>query len=247
MANNYLKKVRSSESVASLVIKQITDAIINGELKPGDKLPTELELSSSLGVGRNGIREAIKVLEFMGVVEIQHAEGTFVSSGFNVNLFNPLLYGILLKSGSNTDMYNYRESFDMGIVLLVLEIASDESIKKIEEAYERLAEAMLQPNPNCEEIIARDLEFHSSYYNATGNGLIIAQGDMINRVTRYSREKNMQIIIEKGELSHSLLLHKNLLDVIRNRDTTGVHDALTLCFAAWHQKLKENRMMLEND
>ena len=100
--------------------------------------------------------------------------------------------------------------------------------------------AMTRPNPDCEEIISCDLEFHSSFYAATKNDLIIAQGEMINKVTRYTREKNMQKIIEEGALEQSLEVHRNLMEVVTNRDRSNLHEALTACFSEWHKKLLEN-------
>ncbi len=77
---SYLKKL-NSESVVQQVINCLTDAIIHKELRPGDKIPTEMELAQTLGVGRNSIREAIKILVYLGVLEIRRAEGTFVCEG----------------------------------------------------------------------------------------------------------------------------------------------------------------------
>ena len=72
----YLKKINRS-SVVQRVIDRLTQAMLSGELKPGDKIPTEMELSEQLGVALNSIREAIKILVYIGVLEIKRAEGTF--------------------------------------------------------------------------------------------------------------------------------------------------------------------------
>ena len=85
---SYLKKL-NNESVVQRVINCLTDAMINKELRPGDKIPTELELSETLGVGRNSIREAIKILVYLGVLEIRRAEGTFVCEGFTESMIDP--------------------------------------------------------------------------------------------------------------------------------------------------------------
>lgn len=69
------KKIKN-KSVVQTVVDSITKAIINGELRPGDKIPTEMELADSFGVGRNSIREAIKILVYYGILEIRRAEGT---------------------------------------------------------------------------------------------------------------------------------------------------------------------------
>ena len=73
------------------VINALTDAMINRELRPGDKIPTEGEMAENMGVGRNSIREAIKILVYLGVLEIRRAEGTFVCEGFSESMIDPMI------------------------------------------------------------------------------------------------------------------------------------------------------------
>ena len=105
----YLKKV-TTQSVVQRVIDSLTDAMINRHLRPGDKIPTESELAESLGVGRNSIREAIKILVYLGVLEIRRAEGTFVCEGFSESMIDPMIYGIILdKEESYENLMELRE------------------------------------------------------------------------------------------------------------------------------------------
>ena len=75
-----LKRIKS-ESVVQQIIDSLVEAMIRKELRPGDQIPTEMELAESLGVGRNSVREAIKILVYFGVLEIRRAEGTYVCEG----------------------------------------------------------------------------------------------------------------------------------------------------------------------
>ena len=112
---SYLKKL-NNESVVQRVINCLTDAMINKELRPGDKIPTELELSETLGVGRNSIREAIKILVYLGVLEIRRAEGTFVCEGFTESMIDPMIYGIILdKADSYDNLMELREMMEAEI------------------------------------------------------------------------------------------------------------------------------------
>ena len=88
---SFLKESVGGQSIVNKIVDNITNAIINGELNPGDKIPTEAELSESMGVGRNSVREAIKVLEAYGVVHIKRAEGTFVSQEYDSKMIYPVL------------------------------------------------------------------------------------------------------------------------------------------------------------
>jgi DNA-binding FadR family transcriptional regulator len=85
--------------VVQRIVDSITGAIVEGRLRPGAQIPTEMELSESMGVGRNSVREAIKILEAMGVLDIRRAEGTFVVQGFQNRMLDPLVYGLILEGG----------------------------------------------------------------------------------------------------------------------------------------------------
>ena len=116
-----LKKVKNP-SVVQQVIDSLTDAMIRKELRPGDKIPTENELSESLGVARNSVREAIKILVFLGVLEIRRPEGTFVCDGFSESMINPMIYGIILNQGDSWDsLMELREMTEAGVIRLAIE------------------------------------------------------------------------------------------------------------------------------
>ena len=72
-----------AKSVVDQVLDGIISQIIGGTLRPGDKLPTEMELCKQFGAGRNSVREAVKKLQAYGILYIKLAEGTFVSESYN--------------------------------------------------------------------------------------------------------------------------------------------------------------------
>lgn len=135
---SYLKKL-NNESVVQRVINCLTDAMISKELKPGDKIPTELELAESLGVGRNSIREAIKILVYLGVLEIRRAEGTFVCEGFSESMIDPMIYGIILdKDDSYDNLMELREMVEAGVVQLAMAKYNEQDMKNLEEKLEAM-------------------------------------------------------------------------------------------------------------
>ena len=97
----YTLKPIGQQSVVWNVIDQLTQAMTMGKLRPGDKIPTETELSESLQVSRNSVREAVKILVAYGILEIRRAEGTFIRSGVSQQMLNPLIYGIMFTQGDS--------------------------------------------------------------------------------------------------------------------------------------------------
>ena len=128
----YLKKINRS-SVVQRVIDRLTEAIVSGELKPGDRIPTEMELAEQMGVARNSIREAVKILVYIGVLEIRRADGTFVCDGFSESLIDPMVYGIILNQQNEQELNELRTMIESGVMRLAIEKASDEELAELKE------------------------------------------------------------------------------------------------------------------
>lgn len=109
----YVKNLKK-ESVVQSVINCLTDAMRSKELKPGDRIPPEPELAASMGVARSSVREAIKILSYLGVLESKRAEGTFVCSGFQESMIDPMIYGIILNQDSSENLMELREMVESG-------------------------------------------------------------------------------------------------------------------------------------
>lgn len=161
-----------NESVVDQIITRITDAIISGELQPGQKIPTENSLSEAMNVGRNSVREAIKVLEAMGVLNIRRPEGTFVAEGFSDRMLNPMIYGLILEGGSSPAMIELRQLFDVGILKLAIEKATENDIKNIFETLTELRRVVQKQQLDKNEILDADIMFHRALEAAVKNPLV---------------------------------------------------------------------------
>ncbi len=234
-APKYLKKI-SNMSIVDSVIDRLTNAILDRELKPGDKIPTESELASGMGIGRNSVREAIKVLEFMGILEIRHAEGTFVTTGFKSQMFNPLLYGIVLKSGSFDEVCQFRGMLDSGVLHIAVGVATDGDIKRCEAAFEKYKETISGEDIDYDDLFDSDAEFHSCIYAATHNELIISTGALINRITRYSRINNLKRLVTDGKQAQSIQTHRGMLEILKQHRGEDVETIVARTYSLWQEQ-----------
>lgn len=114
--DKFMQASLANKSVVDRIVDQITNAVINGELKPGDKIPTEPELCETFRVGRNSVREAIKILAAYGVLEIRRADGTYICQEYNYKMLYPILYGIILQRDSQKQVVELRKVIDVGIL-----------------------------------------------------------------------------------------------------------------------------------
>ena len=136
MINDSLGTPINNSGLTDQVIDRITTALIHKELKPGDKLPPENELVMSLKVGRSSVREAIKVLQAMGIVQVKRGDGTYVASKASGAAVNPMLYQLLLGRGTMEDLVELRVMFEPAFVLLAARKATEEDFKKIRAAQQ---------------------------------------------------------------------------------------------------------------
>lgn len=105
-----------SKGISQIIVERIVSSVILGELKPGDKLPTEQEFSERTGAGKSSVREAVKILEAFGVVEIRRGKGAFLVEGFNEAMLTPTLLGIMLSEHDTGDALDFHER----IIIMVL-------------------------------------------------------------------------------------------------------------------------------
>lgn len=223
MADLQYNKINST-SVVEQTINFLTDAIIRRELKPGSKIPTEIELSEKLGVSRNTVREAIKTLIFMGVLEIRRPEGTFVRSGFTESLIDPMVYGIILNQDDSYDsLMELREMTEVGVMRLVMEKASDEEIEKLREPLSALEAACRAKMPDLDTVFNADNAFHEAINELGGNQMVIKISNIVRMLTHAMRYESVEVMIRKGETATLYEVHEKIFNILKNRDENNLN------------------------
>lgn len=232
-----LNQALQNRSVVGSVIDVITAAIINGELKPGDKLPTEMELSRNLGVARNSVREAIKILEAYGVVYIKRADGTFVCDTYNGKMLDPMLYGIILQKDSWQDFIKLRTVMDIGTLFVVLHQENvQEKLSKLKELIEKMKEICSGQTPSVDAMMEADEQFHKSIAEIADNEQLVNITDYITRITIPSRKRTIEKILEKKESENFIELHNQLLKVIEEKQFDQIEKAVLGHYVYWKEK-----------
>ena len=113
-------------STPQMIVEQILKRLNTGELKPGDKLPPERELTKMFGVGRSSIREAIRALVVMGYLEVLQGKGTFIKANLPAVGLAALDMGHVLEAATLFDLMEAREILESKVV----ELASERADKK---------------------------------------------------------------------------------------------------------------------
>ena len=221
-----------NRNIPSMVMDMITKRLLRGELNPGDKLPTEIEFSQRLGVGRNSIREAMKMLSSLGVVEIRRAEGTFIAESLSLATINPLIMTIAFAKKSPRELVELRLLLDVGIAELACQKVSEKNIDELVEANEEIGRELGRKNPDEDKLRDLDLEFHFRLNRIANNSLISKIGDTIYTLFFASMKKsihtNPRSVYEK---------HKEIIGALRTKNTEIVRKTVEDTLSHWRQIL----------
>ena len=194
-------------TVCEKVIETFKTMIINKTIEQGTKLPSEFSMAQQMGVGRGTIREALRVLIYLGYLE-RRGNGTFVTE-FNSKK-NPLqnLSGNILKYHNILEMIEIRKIIEPEVAALAAQKADKDSLLKIEEEFEMMEKA----DGSIEKFIEHDNKFHVKMFVAINNSLL--EG-IIKNVYKYLWE-SISLILKEGNIKkRSLDYHRKVLDSIK--------------------------------
>ena len=228
-----LNNQRNKESARDHVFNTVISAISSGELGPGDRLPSELELSQSLGVGRNTVREAVKILEAYGVVAIRRPEGTFVSDSYSQKMLNPMLYGFLLRKQDWSNLIELRGALEIGTLYLACPAATPRDIGILESIVADMDREIHRESPSVEELIEYDRRFHCHIVEAAGNPMIRDVTEYITELTIPSRKRATEMILRNGTIDSFLQKHLDMVEVLRKKDYGNIEKVVLNHYEYW--------------
>lgn len=212
----------SNKKVYEQVIEQIQKNIMEGVFKNGDKLPSERDLSEKMGVSRTSIREALRVLETMGVIESRQGEGNFICSNVEKSLVQPLSMMFKLNNGSFSDIYELRSVLEIECARLSAIRATDMDCRELLGVVEEMEKETLGEN-RYEILVELDKTFHHILSDMSKNYLIQSLFITIsNLFEKFIEDARYRIILFDSEQANKKLLvqHKKICESIikKNQD-----------------------------
>lgn len=224
-------------SLSDIIVKRITNALISGELKRGDKIPTETEFSENLGVGRNAVREAIKVLVAFGVLEIRRAKGTYVVDDYNDKLLDPLIYGLILSERSMDELLDVKIALAGGVTYLALKNATDDEVTELRQLAETFHAVMADPYSTDEQCYDAAVDFNVYLSNIHHNRMLAQLDGIVHKIAKFTRHAALE---KSREIGEPWLLPDNYMeqvDVIASRDESAIAPFIDNRMAVWRKLL----------
>jgi GntR family transcriptional regulator, transcriptional repressor for pyruvate dehydrogenase complex len=200
--------------ISEIIVEQIRLLMRQGQLKPGDRLPAERDLCERFGVSRVTVREALRMLESAGLVEIRVGArgGAFVTAPSSNRVGEGLTDLLTLSVISAADVTEVRLILEVGIVPLVCERATEEDLADLEKICER-GEVALRKG---EYSMRMSLEFHARVAQATHNPALEMLVESFRGPILMSLEQAREVAPDMGELGTKE--HEQFVEAIRRRD-----------------------------
>jgi len=209
-----------SNKVFEQIAEQIEKRILSGELRSGDRLPTERELSEQFHASRTAVREAMKTLAQRGLVDMRPGRGTIVIDGTSRAMRNSL--GLMMRvgqAGSSANLVEVREIIEPEIAALAAIRATDEEIAAMHEAVVVMDANLHEANA----FIAADNDFHRALAKGTQNILILT---LVDSIVGMLSEQRKQIFSVSGGPERGQVHHKQILDCVVRREAKAAREAM---------------------
>lgn len=211
-----------NQKVYEVVIEQIKEMIKTGKLKKGDKLPPERELVEELKVSRASIREALRALEILGLVESRHGDGNFIKKNFEDSLLEPISLMFMLEESSPKDILELRMALETETAMIAAERIDDDTLKEIKLIIDKF-KATTDEKLNTE----LDVEFHHKIAQASKNLLLVnilsATSVLIDAFISDARCKIMKNANNKEKLVKQ---HESIYEALLNGDASKAVDEM---------------------
>ncbi len=228
-----LKRTRVSDEVT----RAIENIIIDNNLQPGDKLPSQAKLSADLGVGSRSIREAVKALESRGLVETKQGKGVFVKNN-NMDFFlemlkNSLVFHLPKEKKTLVDLANIRMMVETNVIYDIALDTPKGFVSTFASLLDEMDSKVMENDIEAYNIL--DVELHKTLIKATGNDIIISIYNHLFELLVRSFQKTGGM---KGSKETSRKEHRQMLEAIIASDAEKARVLMTRHISSTLNKLK---------
>jgi GntR family transcriptional repressor for pyruvate dehydrogenase complex len=207
------------EAVPQQIVARLLDLIQQRHLGPGDRLPAERELAATMGVSRSSLREALRALTVLGVCEMRHGTGTYVSSLEPDLLVRPLSFVLSLSDGGFDQLFEARKVVEPSMAALAARRIDDATLDRLDALAMRAAAVV----ESAEAFLVADMELHDAIRQAAGNAILGRFMESIQALGVASRQATGS---KRKVRDQSVRDHEAIVAALRARDPSVAADAM---------------------
>ena len=233
---DFIEKIKPVENLVLIdqIIEKIENLIKRGDLNLGDILPGERILAEKLGVSRTSLRQALKALNVLGVLEIAPGKKTFIKKSISDILVNPFRFMKAIHSIKINELFEARRALEEGLVQMAAQKANSQDIERIKN-YLYSSEKNID---NKKEYVYSEFNFHQSIFNVADNKILTAVMTSLN---------NLLLILEKYEIDFlskddrttSFLQHCKIFEAIKEKNSEKARIAMYMHLNTMESRLKK--------
>lgn len=160
---------RPNTSPVDFVVNSIKELLLTQQIGPGDRLPTEIELTRLLQVSRGSVREAMKILSALGIVKVKRGDGTYIAESVSEAMLDPLLFSLIISRPEFAELKELRRILETNVVRLAVQNATEEDLCALSACLEKTTALKDKKEKIYEELLDCDIEFHRLLGKATKN------------------------------------------------------------------------------
>lgn len=209
----------SRDALPEQIAKRVVDLIAERRLRPGERLPPERELALAMGVSRSSLREALRALAMVGITEMRHGHGTYVTALEPAAMLRPLGLVLALSDTGFDELFEARKLVEPALAGLAAERADAAMVEALARCLER-SEASVGDD---DAFMRVDLELHGLISEAAGNAILARLVDSIGELAIASRLTTSRIA---GIKEQSARDHRRIVEAIGDRDPGAARAAM---------------------
>jgi len=214
------------------VTRHLLQYLLSGSFSPGQRIPSERELAEALAVGRSGVREALKSLTLLGLLEVRPSSGTYLSSSSSSLLPQVIEWGLLLGEPRVYDLMETRSRLEVWVAELAAERRDDATVARLRD----LVAVMARAEGDLSAYIEADVEFHLTIGRASGNEVL---ANLLNSIQSLLGVWARRVLESAGETRTSLAMHVPILEAIERRDVAAARTAMQAHMDRANRRLRE--------
>ena len=200
-----------NEGLTEHIVRRMKEIILEGVLRPGDRLPPERDLSMMLNVSRSSLRQALKAFQVMGVLEVRQGSGNYLTENAPAVLREPQGLLVPLSGVSFAELFEARRAIEAESAACAAKRARRTEIDEMENAILR----MKASRDNFAKFAEHDAAFHRAIAVASGNGVFEWFVTLIQQILMEAHIAHARV----SKLPGILDAHRRILDAIRARDS----------------------------
>ncbi len=217
-----MRRISHDSKISETALESIKHYILENNLKTGDALPSETELSSALGISRASTREALRSLEALGIIKTLHGKGRFIQEFDYKKMLDNLSYSLKVHVKNFRQIIDVRMALEESFLKKAMNVLVDEDFIELEQILIEMQKFVDEDRPE-EDLVIVHTKFHQKLYEKLDNKLL---ENLIGIFATFQRYLTVFKRYKTSDYKEFIALHYSLIDLIKSKDSSRISEVL---------------------